>query len=185
LTTTAFEAYDSGQLRWPARIVGPGSTILYALATGSFVANVSWKDQNLPELFQQALTVVTNPEAAERFAKFQYPAPDTSVAPVIALYRVGYRFLPSFINGCLIYSALSCANTALFVASRQLWGMARTVTADSQSNVFRQVARWLRGVHYSAKTPLPAILISGLWLSWLPLIRIHDGNSRYLKDVSL
>lgn len=184
LTTTAFEALDPDELRLPAANVGWFSTVLYTLATGSFVANISWQDQNLPKLFQQALTTITDPEAAIAFAKFADSAPETHASPLIALYRVGWRFLPSFLNGCFIYSALSCANTALYVASRQLYGMTRTITIDYDSGVIRRGLHWMSSVHYKAKTPWPAIAISGLLLCWLPFIRIHDGNDQFLQDVS-
>lgn len=182
LTTTAFEARDPDELRWPAATVGWFSTVLYALATGSFVANVWWKDQNLPELFQQSLAVITNHDAKIAFAEFE-PGPDTNAAPLIALYRVGYRFLPMFLNGCFIYSALSCANTALYVASRQLYGMTRTIAVDQRSGIVRRGLHWMSTVHYKTQAPWPAIAISGLLLCWLPFIRIHNGNDEFLKDV--
>jgi yeast amino acid transporter len=183
LTTTAFEALDPDELRLPAANVGWVSTVLYTLATGCFVANISWQDQNLPQLFQQALTVITDPAAASTLTKFQPPAPETHAAPLIALYRVGYRFLPSFLNGCFIYSGLSCANTALYVASRQLYGMTRTITVDYDSSVIRRGLAWMSSVHYKTKAPWPAIAISGLLLCWLPFIRYRTGNDKYLQDV--
>jgi amino acid transporter len=183
LTTTAFEALDPDELRLPAANVGWFSTVLYTLATGAFVANISWQDQNLPQLFQQALTVITDPAAATSFAAFQPPAPETHAAPLIAMYRVGYRFLPSFLNGCFIYSALSCANTALYVASRQLYGMTRTITVDYDSGVVRRGLAWMSSVHYKTKAPWPAIAISGLLLCWLPFIRYQSGNEQFLQDV--
>ncbi len=184
LTTTAFEALDPDELRLPAANVGWFSTVLYALATGSFVANVFWKDQNLPALFQQTLATITDPQAKIRFDEFVYPQPETHAAPLIALHRVGYRFLPSFLNGCFIYSALSCANTALYVASRQLYGMTRTITVDNESGIIRRGLHWMSTVHPTAMAPWPAIAISGLLLCWLPFIKIHGGNDRYLQDVS-
>lgn len=184
LTTTAFEALDPDELRLPAANIGWFSTVLYTLATGSIVANISWQDQNLPKLFQQALTTITNPEAKIRFEMFAPPAPNTNAAPLIALYRVGYRFLPSFLNGCFIYSAMSCANTALYVASRQLYGMTRTITIDYKSGVIRRGLHWMSSLHDRTKAPWPAIAISGLLLCWLPFIRINGGNDKFLEDVS-
>lgn len=184
LTTTAFEALDPDELRLPAANIGWFSTVLYTLATGSFVANISWQDHNLPKLFQQALTHITDPAARIELAPFALSEPQTSAAPLIALYRVGYRFLPSFLNGCFIYSAMSCANTALYVASRQLYGMTRTVTIGNNSGVIRRGLHWMSSVHYKARSPWPAIAISGLLLCWLPFIKIHGGNEKFLGDVS-
>lgn len=185
VTTTAFEALDPDELRLPAANVGWFSTVLYTLATGSFVANVSWQDQNLPKLFQQALTIITDADAATKFQEFFAPEPETHASPLIALLRTGFVFLPSFLNGCFMYSALSCANTALYVASRQLYGMTRTITVDSDSGFIRRGFHWMSSVHYRTKAPWPAIAISGLLLCWLPFLRIHDDDDEFLKDVSL
>lgn len=166
----------------PAANIGWFSTVLYTFATGSFVANVSWQDQNLPQLFQQALTIITNADQAVEFAAFEAPVV-VRAAPLIALYRAGFRFLPSFLNGCFIYSALSCANTALYVASRQLYGMTRTVTIDSDSGIMRSTLVSLSTLNYRTKTPWPAIAISGLVFCWLPFIRIRS-NDEFLQDGS-
>lgn len=155
---------------------------MYTIATGSFVANLSWQDQNLPELFQQALTIITDPIAKSEFAQFEAP-PVIRAAPLIALYRTGFRFLPGFLNGCFIYSALSCANTALYVASRQLYGMTRTITVDRDSSIIRSGLAWLSTLNHKTKTPWPAIAVSALVFCWLPFIRIRS-NDEFLQDVS-
>jgi yeast amino acid transporter len=172
LTTTAFEARDPDVLRFPAATVGWFSTVLYALATGSFAANVFWKDPSLPMLFQQALAVITNPEKKAIYDELFKTQPVMTASPLIALYRVGYRFLPSFLNGCFMYSALSCANTALYVASRQLYGMTRTITVDRDSGPIRRGLYWMSTVHPNTVAPWPAIAISGLLLCWLPFIKV-------------
>lgn len=181
LTTTAFEARDPGELRLPAANVGWFSTVLYTFATGAFAANLSWKDQNLPKLFQQALTMITDPSDPS-IAVFERPWPETHAAPLIAMYRVGYRFLPGFLNACFIYSAVSCANTALYVASRQLYGLTRTVSVDYDSGILRRSLAWMSSVHHRTRAPWPAIAISGLALSWLPFIRVRSDD-KFIQDV--
>lgn len=93
LTTTAFEARYPKELRLPAANIGWFSTVLYTIATGSFVANLSWQDRNLPQLFQQALSTIIDRAEADKLANFEAPMV-TRAAPLIALYRAGFRFLP-------------------------------------------------------------------------------------------
>ncbi|ETN39238.1 uncharacterized protein HMPREF1541_05461 [Cyphellophora europaea CBS 101466] len=152
--------------------------MLYTFATGTFVANVSWQDQNLPQLFQQLLT----PTDELEFQKFA-DGPNTSAAPLIALIRAEYSIIPTVVNACFIYSALSCANTALFVASRQLYGLTRTITVEEDSNVVRRILAWMSTINHKTKTPWPAIAMSALFFCWLPFIRIRDTESEYLQDV--
>ena len=181
ISMTAFEALDPRELKLPARNIGWFMTVLYAIATGSFVANVSWQDQNLPRLFNQALVMVRNPDL--EIILPNGPSTSTGAAPLIALYRAGFRFLPSFLNGCFIYSAFSCANTALYVASRQLHGLTRSISVDANSNVLRKFLAWTSGVDHRTRSPWPALVISALALCWLPFIRLHHSNDLFLEDV--
>ena len=182
LTTTAFEARDPKELRLPASNVGWFSLVLYALSTGSFVANVDWQDQQLPKLFNQALVMITDPSSD--IAKFEPDWPATHAVPLIALYRNGWRTWPSILNGCLIYSALSCANTALYVASRQLYGLTRSIEVNSKSSVFAKTLASISRVHPKWHTPWSAILISVIILVWLPFVKLKSGNDKFLNDVS-
>ena len=180
LTVTAFEARDPHELKQPARNIAWLTTVLYCISTGVIVANVSWQDQNLPELFQQALTTIST--GNKDLMAFSDEEPHTSAAPLIALRRLGLRFLPSFLNGCFIYSALSCANTALYVASRQLYGLTRSITVTSEANMLRRLLAWMSGVEHRTRSPWPALLVSVVTLYWLPFIRLHH-DSTFLQKV--
>ena len=179
LTATAFEARDPHELKFPARNIAWFTAVLYCLTTGLIVSNISWKNQNLPGLFGQALTTITDSEQRDRY--FPDP-PHTTAAPLIVLLMRGFRFLPSFLNGCLIYSALSCANTALYVSSRQLYGLTRSITVTSQSGPLRRFLAWMSGVEFRTKSPWPALLVSVAVLYWLPFIRLHKDNA-FLQTV--
>lgn len=150
---------------------------MYALATGSFVANVSWQDPQLPKLFQQALTTITDPTI-----QFEPIRPNVHAAPLIALLRLNFRFLPGFLNACFIYSALSCANTALYVASRQLYGLTRSISVDRNDNWLRRFCAWIGSVDHRTKSPWIALFISVLLTCWVPFIRRHDAL--VLQEVS-
>lgn len=180
LTVTAFEARDPHDLKQPARNMAWFTAVLYCISTGLIIANVSWQDQNLPELFQQALTTIST--GNKDLMAFGDDEPNTSAAPLIALRRLGFRFLPSFLNGCFIYSALSCANTALYVASRQLYGLTRSITVTSESNTLRRLLAWMSGVEHRTRSPWPALIVSVVVLYWLPFIRLHH-DSTFLEKV--
>lgn len=181
LTVAAFEARDPHELKQPARNIAWFTALLYCISTGLIIANVSWQDQNLPGLFQQALTTIST--GNKDLMAFGDDEPNTNAAPLIALHRLGFRFLPSFLNGCFIYSALSCANTALYVASRQLYGLTRSITVTSESNTLRRLLAWMSGVEYRTRSPWPALIVSVVTLYWLPFIRLHH-DSTFLEKVS-
>ena len=188
LTTTAFEARDPSEMKLPARNIGWFSTILYIVATGTFVANTSWQDQNLPQLFQQALVTITKPPPPD-LAVFALPQdPQTHAAPLIALVRSGFgsKFLPGFLNGCFIYSALSCANTALFVASRQLYGLTQSISLEPNSPILVRLIAYPGGVEPRTQSPWRAVAVSAFLLYWLPFIRLRKFDERkefFLQDV--
>lgn len=190
LTTTAFEARDPSEMKLPARNIGWFSTVLYIVATGTFVANTSWQDQNLPQLFQQALVTITKPPPPD-LAVFALPQdPQTHAAPLIALIRSGFgsKFLPGFLNGCFIYSALSCANTALFVASRQLYGLTQSISLEPNSRILVRLIAYLGGVEPRTQSPWRAVAVSAFLLYWLPFIRLRKLDKRtefFLQDSTL
>lgn len=176
-------------MKLPARNIGWFSTVLYILSTGTFVANVSWQDQNLPQLFQQALVSVSDPSSSNLAAFDPSNHPETHAAPLIAILRNGLAFpyLPAIVNACFIYSALSCANTALFVGSRQLYGLTQSITFDRRSNLFRRSFAWLGRVDARTNAPWAAIVVTALASYWLPFIRLRtlgDEKQFALQDVS-
>ncbi|KIX01308.1 uncharacterized protein Z518_09033 [Rhinocladiella mackenziei CBS 650.93] len=176
LTVTAFEARDPHELKLPARNIAWFTVVLYCLTTGLIVSNISWKDQNLPGLFGQALTTLTDAEERNKYMA-AFPELKTNAAPIIVTIQYGFKFLPGFLNGCLIYSALSCANTALYVAARQLYGMTRSITVTGQSGPLRRFLAWTSGVEFRTRSPWPALIISVVVLYWLPFIRLHEDTA--------
>lgn len=184
LTLTAFEARDPHELKFPARNIAWFTVVLYCLTTGLIVSNIPWQNRNLPRLFGQALTTITHGPSDQDFYEPDPNAnPKSSAAPIIALRRAGFKVLPSFLNACLIYSALSCANTALYVASRQLYGLTRSITVTGQSGPLRKFLAWTSGVEFRTKSPWPALIVSVGILYWLPFIRLHE-DTVFLQTVS-
>ncbi len=91
---------------------------------------------------------------------------------IIAALNAGYKKFPGLLSGFLIFAALSSANSALYVASRSLYGMTRTV------NPWKWF-RWLRvlgSVWYRTGVPMWALLFSAMAFIWLPFLKIHGGD---------
>ncbi|KAL9015625.1 MAG: hypothetical protein Q9185_006982 [Variospora sp. 1 TL-2023] len=73
---------------------------------------------------------------------------------VIAVENAGIRALPGFLDACFIFSALTAANTALYVSSRTLFTLAQRSTIRS--------IRSTLGRTNNGHTPLAAITVSFL-----------------------
>lgn len=76
--------------------------------------------------------------------------------------------LPSAFVGIMVFSAWSCANTCLFVASRTLHGL----TQGSQIKAISWIAR----TEHKIKSPYVALLISAIAFIWIPLIHVAGGQ---------
>jgi len=164
---TAFEARDPPELRFTAKNIALLMTVIYLLTTLVFVFNVSWTDQALPNFYSQELVSIP---ASERSGTLR-----SNALPLIALLRAKFDFLPSFLNGCFIYSALSAANTGLYVASRALFGLTRTITVDASSGKLRRGLKRLSAIESRTKSPWPALAGSVVILFWLPFVHLNSG----------
>ncbi|GIK06668.1 hypothetical protein Aspvir_002318 [Aspergillus viridinutans] len=138
VSMTAFEARDDRALRWPARWTVYVVVLVYIMCTLGEVLTVKWTDHLSPIPGAQ--------QVSPRTIDKQPPA-STSL-PVIAAWNAGHKTLAGVINGCLILSGLSAANTSLYASSRTLYGI------QANGSLFK---RW--GVPLSAdKTELTQAL---------------------------
>lgn len=79
--------------------------------------------------------------------------------------------MPGFLNGCLIFAALSAANTSLYIASRALYGMTRAI------NPWKWFG-WLKllgTVWHKSGVPMWALVASALSFGWLPFLQLKGG----------
>ncbi|MCJ1469251.1 hypothetical protein MMC07_007884 [Pseudocyphellaria aurata] len=190
ITMTAFEAQNPTELKYPAKNMAWTITVIYMLTTLVFVLNVGWNDPSLPKFYNQGLadltgdvispTVVTRTMHESRGnTAVALNALRTHSAPVIAAIRAQIGILPGIITACFIYSALSAANTALYVASRALFGLTRDIQIERGSGrIIRAIAK-MATVESRTQSPWWALLCSVLVLFWLPFVHI-SGN--YTKE---
>ena len=158
---TAFEARALKDLRSPSRIIAYLIFYVYFAYTLSETLNIDWINEQLG-------------------AAFQTPAPagakDIKTGPVLflAANQVGSYAMGYFFIGCLIFAALSGSNTALYVASRAMYGMTRT-WRDERTWLGRR-AKWLSR-ETKKGVPLWSVIVSGVCFWWIPLSQLVDNNS--------
>ena len=164
ISMTAFEARDLRSLRIPSKIIAYFVVIIYLmLAIGEFL-NVKWVGTPLPEIDGINGTSI---ETSRSNAVF-----------VIAAAAAGYKRVPGLLNGFMIYSALSASNSYLYVASRALYGMTRTISPWGCASFLKE----LGSVWHKTGVPMWALFISFLAFLWLPFLQLSRGYA--IADVS-
>ena len=144
------------------------------------MVNVDWTNPNLPEYFNQGLVSLSNSLDPSTSAN----APGVTKGlrsdstPVIAAIVAGLGSLPGFLTACFIYSALSTANTGLFVASRGLFGLTRDIRTERDSGWFIRAIARLSTVESRTRSPWWALCLSVLVLCWLPFQRMNSSCSK-------
>ena len=108
--------------------------------------------------------------------------PHTSSTVILAAFSTGNRAIPGFFNGCFIFSTLSGGNTALYVASRTLYGLAsNSPTTNKLARVFQKfsiVESWNSPDSNWARlfggVPITALFASVAAFAWLPYLQLHE-----------
>ena len=164
IAITAFEARDLRSLRIPSQAIAYFVVGIYLLlAIGEFL-NVEWVGTPLPEIYGINGTSV---ETSRSNAVF-----------VIAAAAAGYKRMPGLLNGFMIFSALSASNSSLYVASRALYGMTRTISPWGWASFLKKLGR----VWYKTGVPMWALSASFIAFLWLPFLQLKRGYA--IADVS-
>lgn len=167
MTVIAYEAKDLRSIRLSSKYIAWVALGLYLFcAIGEFI-NVEWTN---PALFPKYLSRPTS-HAAEPHRR------DTEVSStaiiVVAAFQAGKKRLAGLLNGCMIFSALSAANTSLYISSRVLYGMTRDINPQSRLAVFSGLSR----VWHKTGVPVRALWLSFISFVWLPFLRWKGGIS--------
>ncbi|CAF9911795.1 MAG: hypothetical protein HETSPECPRED_000447 [Heterodermia speciosa] len=162
IAITAFEARDIRSLRRPSQIMAYFVIGIYLFCVIGELLNVSWTNQALPDIYGgSSKDIVTTNHVHFR----------SRAIIIIAAIRGGYTHMPGFLNGCLIFAALSAANTSLYIASRALYGMTRAI------NPWKWFG-WLKllgTVWHKSGVPMWALVASALSFGWLPFLQLKGG----------
>ncbi|RYP60413.1 hypothetical protein DL771_010528 [Monosporascus sp. 5C6A] len=85
--------------------------------------------------------------------------------------------LAHVINFFLIFTALTCAMTNLYVASRSLFGLTSRLDDSPGQPWFLRALAWL-GETNKHKVPMRAMVTSALAFVWVPFLRLEGGEAR-------
>lgn len=170
LTVTAYEARDLRSIRIPTQVIAYVILFLYRFcALGEFL-NVEWTDLALPSKY---INRKTSSDDIEK----QNTKIGAGAIIVIAAYRAGLKKIAGLLSGCIIFSALSAANSSLYMASRILYGMTRDIHPRSRFAIFKG----LGSVWNKTGVPVRALTVSFFGFVWLPFLRLKGGIA--IEDV--
>lgn len=162
VSVTAFEARDLRSLRGASRTLSYFIIAIYLFCAISEFLNVEWIDTALPKIYGGINKASIN--------KGQ-PVHNSRAIIVIAALRAGHTRTAGLLNGCMIFSALSAANTALYISSRTLYGMTRKISPWR----WLRILRFLGSVWPKTGVPMWALFVSFLAFYWLPFLQLRGG----------
>lgn len=163
IAMTAYEAKDVVDLRFPSRIVAYLILFLYLLCALGEVLNEKWTDIELPMIYGGSNTNGTGTAAKN--------ARSRSVV-VLAAEHAGYHKMAGLLTVCMIFSTLSAANTALYIASRTMYGMTRELKSLPWPI---SCLEYLGTTTPRSQVPGWALVVSALSFIWLPFVRLKGG----------
>ncbi|KUI73380.1 putative amino-acid permease meu22 [Cytospora mali] len=177
-TVAAFEARSVKDIARASSSVHWITFSLYLLFTISIMLTVPWNDPSLPAIYSQATS---------NTARHGDHCGSSQIAVVVALCneRSGHQSRPGlagFVNGCLLYSVLSAGNTALYVASRTLYGLASSPRLRERGYLGRFM-RSLGTTHPRTGVPVYAVVFSWLIFCWVPLLAFHSEPWEVLDGI--
>ncbi len=146
---------------WVSIIAG----CIYILGALLVSFDLNWDDVNLPRV-SWLVFVSSNPGLLL--------AGTSNSAFIIAGKEAKLPGLADFITVGLVISALTAANTTLYVASRTLFGLTRGVDAGPQSPWIQRFLSFL-GKTNQRKVPMRAIVASCCFC-WIPFLYLSKSN---------
>jgi amino acid transporter len=144
------------------------AAVIYVLAGVVVTLNMHWEDGKLPRMSW----VPADPNIKT-----------TTSAFVLAAELSGIRKLPGVINVFLMFTALSSANTNLYVASRTLFSLTRSLNGGAGQPWYTRCLAYF-GKTNNRKVPLRALVASCIFL-WVPFASIgkHDTALETLSQI--
>lgn len=154
---------------WVAPIVGS----IYVLGALLISFDVKWDDPLLPRLSWLAPQVAQNVDKTSSStigksdSAFVIAASNTIMA--------GARKLADFITVCILFTAVSTANTTLYVASRTLFSLTKDIQdTDDSPRIYKILAFF--GKTNRRKVPMRAVVASTVFC-WVPFLYLSDSNA--------
>ena len=138
---------------------------IYTLGALLVSFDLKWDDVNLP----RASWLVSQPANTGHLLKGT-----SNSAFIIAGKEAELPGLADFITVGLVVSALTAANTTLYVASRTLFGLTRRVKAGPDSPLIEKFFSFLGKTNHR-KVPMRAILASCCFC-WVPFLYLSNSD---------
>ncbi|KAI1806705.1 amino acid permease-domain-containing protein [Daldinia bambusicola] len=79
-------------------------------------------------------------------------------------------------NAFLVFTALSCANTNLYVASRTLFGLTNQIDGGPDESWYLNILAWL-GRTNSYRVPIRAMTVSAFAFVWVPFLQLYQPST--------
>lgn len=98
----------------------------------------------------------------------------TASAFVIIAQKSGIPHLAHVFNVFLIFTALTCANTNLYVASRTLFGLTSRLEGGKGQPWLLRILAWFGRTNHR-KVPMRAMVFSALAFWWVPFLQLKSG----------
>lgn len=146
------------------------ATIAYVIAGVLATFNIRRDDQRLPRL-----SWVTNLETRGNTTMTRLQGKTTSAFVAIAA-ESKIPHLKDVFNVFLVFTALTCAMTNLYVASRALFGLTTRLDSSGEQTLFLRCLAWF-GKTNSRKVPMRAMIFSALAFWWVPFLQLNSESS--------
>ena len=155
---------------WVSVIVG----LIYILGALLVSFNLPWEDPKLPRLSWLASSngtvgSITGSESSanQSNSAFVIAARNSTIS--------GHQGLADFINVCIMITALTAANTTLYVASRTLFSLTKGIEANASSP---RITRFLSffGQTNHRKVPMRALAAS-CFFCWVPFLYLSNDKA--------
>lgn len=160
----------SATVRRTAIWVAPFTAVLYILSSLLTTFAISYDSCALPRLGW--ITYPPSPSGCE--------SGNTSSAFVSIARSSGIQGLSNSFNVFLVVTALTCANTNLYVASRTLFGLTRELEGGpEQTNWVEWGLAYLNQTSTKYKVPYRAVIFSAIAFGWIPFLQLAPGSSSH------
>lgn len=153
------------------------ATVAYILAGVLASFNIRRDDCRLPRLSwadsSHSQQCTLNPRASPASSS---DVGKTSSAFVAIAEESRIPSLNDVFNVFLVFTALTCACTNLYVASRSLFGLTTRLDGSDDQPLFLRALAWF-GKTDRRKVPMRAMIFSALAFCWVPFLQLHEDSS--------
>ncbi|KAI0854225.1 amino acid permease-domain-containing protein [Daldinia vernicosa] len=146
-------------IRFPSKWISVFACIAYTLSGILVSLSVDPTDCRLP-----------------RVGWLNYDSCETVQSAFVLVAKVrGSAEIASAFNAFLVFTALSCANTNLYVASRTLFGLTNQIDGGPDEPWYLNILAWL-GRTNSYRVPIRAMTVSAIAFIWVPFLQLNHPD---------